>query len=327
MKNNKKLLILIIMLLCLTGCTQRLTTETKKNGKTVKENVIYSIGENATGQILTKNILCKPNDKNLITLYEKNKVDIKALEECKKIKLTFQENEGLWSNLFVRPLAWLIIRIGLFVNNYGFAVILTSILIRLLLFPVTKKSLKQSDNMKKAKPELNILEKKYIDKKDDQQAMMQKSQEMMAIYKKHNISLFSGCILAFIQLPLFIAFLEAINRVPAIFEGSFLGFQLGTTPRFAIIEQGQYYYLILIFLILITTYFSFKLSGATGDSSEEDQAAQTTQTMMKIMIVVIGISSFSLSTAIGIYWISSSLFTIVQGVLVKRSNKNEIKKI
>jgi len=78
----------------------------------------------------------------------------------------------------------------------------------------------QSELLKKAQPELEKLEKKYKDK-TDQASLMKKSQEMTMIYKKYNINPVSGCLYGFIQLPLFIAFLEAINRVPALFEETF----------------------------------------------------------------------------------------------------------
>ena len=64
---------------------------------------------------------------------------------------------------------------------------LVGILIRVVLTPLTIKTAKQNQNMVKAQPELDRLEKKY-EGKDDSDAMMQKSQEMLAIYKKHKIN-------------------------------------------------------------------------------------------------------------------------------------------
>lgn len=328
MKKLKKIIIVFLLVFLLTGCTQQLVSKEtdKKTNKTKKVAVKYEKGENATGQTLTKNIICRPTDKALVEIYENNKVDIEKLPTCKSFSPSIKSAEGIWDNLFIKPLSWLILKIGYFINNFGWAVILVGVLIRLILYPITRKSAMQSENLKKAQPELQRLEKKYADKANDQQAMMQKSQEMMAIYKKNNISLFSGCIIAFIQLPLFIAFLEAINRTPAIFEGKFFGLQLGTTPLFAL-SHGNYWYIILPILVFLATFFSLKLNG-TSVTDQSNPAAGSTKMMMNVMIVIITISSFQLSTAIGLYWITSSFFTVVQNLLVMRSgNRAKVKKI
>ena len=321
MNKIKKLLLVFLLVFLLTGCTKQLVVEkTNEKGKKIKEVVKYDKGKNSTGQALTENIICKPKDKELVKLYKDNKVKIDKLDDCDEFSLKLDTKSGLWDNLFVRPLAWILLKLGYLVKNFGLAVILAGIIIRLILYPVTKKSAMQSENLKKAQPELMKLEKKYANKEQDQQAMILKSQEMLAIYKKYDISLFSGCIMAVVQLPLFIAFLEAINRTPALFEGSFMGLHLGTTPGFAL-AHGNYLYLILPVLIFAVTYFSFKLNGTQATDSS-NPAADSTKMMMNIMIVVITISSFQLSTAIGIYWITSSLFTVIQNLLVIRSSNN-----
>lgn len=326
LKKISKILIVFLLVFLLTGCTKQLVVEkTNDKGKKTKTVVKYEKGDNATGQSLTKNILCRPQDKDLVDIYKKNEVKTDKLAECSEFVPTIKSNEGLWDNIFIKPLAWLILKLGYLVKNFGLAVILAGLAIRLILYPVTKKSAMQSENLKKAQPELQKLEKKYANKMDDQQAMMAKSQEMMAIYKKYNISLFSGCLVAIIQLPLFIAFLEAINRTPAIFEGKFLGLQLGTTPWFAL-SQGNFWYIIIPIIVFVVTFFSLKLNGTQATDSS-NPAAGSTKMMMNVMVVVITISSFQLSTAIGLYWITSSLFTVIQNLLVMRSgNSAKIKK-
>ena len=326
MKKLKKIIIVFLLVFLLTGCTKQLVVEkTNDEGKKTKVVVKYDEGKNATGQSLTKNILCKPTDEELANIYNENGVNTDKMVSCKEFTPTIKSDEGLWDNVFIKPLSWVILKLGYLVKNFGLAVILAGLAIRLVLYPVTKKSAMQSENLKKAQPELQRLEKKYANKTDDQQAMMQKSQEMMAIYKKYNISLFSGCIIAFIQLPLFIAFLEAINRTPAIFEGHFLGLQLGTTPWFAL-SQGNFWYIIIPVIVFLVTFFSFKFTrNDVTDTS--NPAAGSTKIMMNVMVVVITISSFQLSTAIGLYWITSSLFTIIQNLLVMRGgNSARIKK-
>ena len=320
-KKIGNVLLVFFLAVMLTGCTKQLVVQkTNNKGKKVKEVVRYDKGDNATGQSLTKNIICKPTEKELVDIYKKNKVDTDKLVDCKDFKPTIKASEGLWDNIFIKPLAWIILKLGYLVKNFGLAVILAGIAIRLILYPVTKKSAMQSENLKKAQPELQRLEKKYGNKMDDQQAMMQKYQETMAIYKKYDISLFSGCLIAIIQLPLFVAFLEAINRTPAIFEGNFLGLQLGTTPWFAL-SNGKFWYLIISIIVFVVTLFSLKLNG-TQVTDSSNPAAGSTKMMMNMMVVIITISSLQLSTAIGLYWITSSLFTVVQNLLVKRSGNN-----
>ena len=226
----------------LSGCTKQLKDS---DGKVVQNEL--------TGQTLTKNILCKPTNEDVINLYEKYNVDLNKLPSCETMSVTDGGYEGLWTSIFVKPLAWLIIQIGNLVNNYGLAVIIATLLIRLVVMPITKKTAVQSENMKLAKKDLDRLEKKYANR-TSQEDQMQKAQEMMVIYKKFNINPMSGCLLAFIQLPLFFAFLEAINRVPAIFENKFLGLQMGTSAWIGI-SNGNYLYIILIVLIIGTTYF------------------------------------------------------------------------
>lgn len=326
-KKIGKGLLIFFLAIMLTGCTKQLVVQkTNSKGKKVKEVVRYDKGDNATGQSLTKNIICKPTEKELVDIYKKNKVDTDKLVDCKDFKSTIKASEGLWDNIFIKPLAWIILKLGYLVKNFGLAVILAGIAIRLILYPVTKKSAMQSENLKKAQPELQRLEKKYGNKMDDQQAMMQKYQETMAIYKKYDISLFSGCLIAIIQLPLFVAFLEAINRTPAIFEGNFLGLQLGTTPWFAL-SNGKFWYLIISIIVFVVTLFSLKLNG-TQVTDSSNPAAGSTKMMMNMMVVIITISSLQLSTAIGLYWITSSLFTIIQNLLVKRgTNSAKVKKV
>ena len=144
--------------------------------------------------------------------------------------------------------------------------------------------------------------------------MMAKSQETMMIYKKYNINPMGGCLVSFIQLPLFFAFLEAINRVPAIFESSLLTLQLGTTPLVGI-KSGNYWYILLIALIILTTWLSFKFSMAQTGSSEQQKQMQF---MTTFMLIFISIASFSLPTAIALYWVVTNGFNVIQTLLLKK---------
>lgn len=307
MKQKRIVLLILIITLFISGCNNYLVDENKK-----------MVTNSTTGQKLRSDIICKPTDKQIQNEYQKysqyNDLDINSLPACKSIKIVTDKNEGLWNTLFVIPIAYIITKIGSFFNNYGLGLIITTLLIRSILFPLSKKTSLQSENIGIAKPELEKLEEKYKDKKD-QESVMKKNQEMLLIYKKYKVNPISGCIFSFIQLPLLFAFLEAINRVPAIFEGKFLGLKMGLTPLYAL-KTGGYYYIILIILIVFTTYYSFKLNSSSTAISKEQK--KQTEFMMKFSIIMIGFVSFSLPTAISIYWISSNLFTIIQNIIVKR---------
>ena len=272
-----------------------------------------------TGKALTENVLCRPTDENVVNIYKENNVDIDKLPKCETFK-PFSEYEGLWTTIFVKPLAWAIINIGLLLEKIGlgkglangFAIVISCLVIRLILYPLTRKTAMQSEKLKEVQPQLEKLEKKYKDKTSEED-QKRKAEEMMAIYSKNKINPLSSCLLSFIQIPLLFAFLEAINRTPVIFENKFLKLDMGTTISHGIMSNLWYAYIIFLLLILATSYFSFR-------KTLKDQTAMAKQMKGTIyfMLAMILVAAFSLPVALGIYWITSSLFTILQNMLVER---------
>lgn len=304
-KNNKfiKIIVVFLLLITTTGCTKTLTDS--KN-QAVKNEV--------TGQNLTENILCQPTNKETIKAYKDNKKDISKLPTCEEFKITSGKYEGLWTSLFIKPLAYLLILLGKNIGNYALSLIIISLAIRLIAYPVTKKTAMQSELIKKAQPELNRIQKKY-ENKQDQESMIKQNQEMMAVYKKYDINPMAGCLFSMLQLPLFIAFFEAVQRTPAIFEDKFLGLQLGTTLSVGLGTSTFYAYAIVLVLIGITTIYSFKMNS-TGNM--QDPAMKMMPMYMSVTIIVM---SLFMPSALGIYWVTSNLFTIIQNILVKRSKE------
>ncbi len=261
----------------------------------------------------------KKEDKEEVTSEEEEEQKEENTDSCEEFSAFKGEYDGLWTSIFVKPLAWVILFFGKLTSKFGLGLIITSILIRLLLFPLTRKTVLQSEKMKEIQPELNRIEKKYANKdQNDREVMMQKSQEMMILYKKYNFNPMSGCLVSFLQLPLLMAFLDAINRVPAIFEENFLGFHLGTTPKIGI-TSGNWIYIILTILVAVTTFYS--LSKSQNNTASNDQMAKQTKTMMNAFTIMIIVMSVFMSSALNIYWIVSNGFTLIQNHLVKRSMK------
>lgn len=299
---KKKIIILFLMLFTLSGCTKRF-------------NVVINEEKNQQKSYVS-NILCKPETKELVDVYKNNDkkllIKYEDLPKCSNLKINSGGYEGLWTSLFVKPLAWIIVKVGLIVKNYGLAIMIVGLILRLLMFPISKKSTNMNINMQKAQKDLDKLEKKYKGR-EDRDSMMAKSQEMMLIYKKYDINPFSSCLFAFLQLPIFFAFLEAVYRVPAFFEKNFLVFNLGTTPLEGI-KAGNYWYIILVVLIILATVFSFKNMNMSTNKEQSKQMKM----MTTFMIVFISFVSFGLPTSIALYWIVSNGFTVVQNLLLKK---------
>ena len=309
MNKKLKVTILTIMMFLTVGCT-----------KYVKDDNNKQVINETTGQTLTANILCKPTSDELYKIYEGNNdkltTKLEELPSCDDFKPTDIKYQSLWESIFVKPLAWLILKLGEIVKNYGLSVIIISILIRCILIPLTKNTMAQSENMKKASKELNKLETKYANRTDNE-AMMQKSQEMMMIYRKYNINPATSCLTSLIQLPLLFAFLEAIYRVPAIFEGTLWNMNLGMTPSKAL-ASGNYIYIILLVLIALSTFFSFKQAMASQPQDGNNEMMRQTKTMTYIMMFMILLASLSLPTALALYWIVNNVFGICQNFIMKK---------
>lgn len=304
MKNKKikKVAILSIVILLLTGCTTTLVDSKKQAVKNPE-----------TGQSLTENILCQPENEKTVKIYEKNKVNVKKLPKCDNFKVTSGGYEGLWTSIFVKPLAYIILKLGKLVNSFAISIIIITVILRFILFPFTKKMALQSEMMKQASPELERIRKKY-EGKTDEASLMRQNQEMLMVYKKYNFNPLSSCLVSFIQLPLFLAFFEAINRVPAIFEDKFIGLQLGTTPLVGFGTSTFYVYIILIVLIGATTIYTFKMSGATS----QDPSMKMMPVMMSVMIIF---TALFMPSALGIYWVTQNLFMIVQNTITAKGAK------
>lgn len=317
MKNKLMTFLLITVLLLTTGCG---------NDKYIVDDNNEYVRYEKTGQILEKDIVCLPDkDSDLYKLYKENKkelnIDFEDLPSCDNFKVNSNESNGLWEFLFVKPLAYLILKLGSVVNNLGISLILIGLAIRLILLPFTIKSSKQSQNMKKAQPEIERIEKKYRNRTDNE-ALMAKSQETMMVYNKYKVNPMTGCLLSFLQLPLFFAFLQAIYRVPAIYEENLLGFNLGMSPLKGM-QNGEIIYFILLILIAISTYFSFKQTlNQTPQTTEEAQKQM--KIMIYVMLVVIVYASLTLPTALAFYWIITYAFIAVQNIVLNFINTKSL---
>ncbi|MFI3260773.1 MAG: YidC/Oxa1 family membrane protein insertase [bacterium] len=300
-------------------CTIMLTAGCGNNDYLLDEDknvIVYT----ETGQQLRNDILCKPSEgTEIYDLYKEHEnqlsFSLDKLPTCENFKVNSNKTDSMWELIFVKPTAFAITSIGNIVINLGIAVILVGILIRLILLPLQIKTSKQSINMRKAGPELKKLDKKYENKKDNESQLL-KSQEMMAVYKKYNINPLAGCLPALIQLPIFFAFLDAIYRIPSIYEGKLLGYNLGMTP-YTGITNGEYQYILLMLMIAGSTYLSFKHTMSQNPQTNDESEKQM-KTMLNFMTIFILISSLFFPTALHFYWIVTYVFIAIQTTIINK---------
>ncbi|MCL1632587.1 membrane protein insertase YidC [Sporolactobacillus sp. CPB3-1] len=222
-------------------------------------------------------------------------------------------------HVLIAPFTYLIQNTAsLFGNSYGLAIIVLTLLIRLLLAPMmVRQYIRQfevREKMDKLKPELTEIQKRLSETTDPTEK--QKIQmEMMALYKKHNLNVFSsmGCLPVFIQMPILMGFYYAIRNSHEIAAHHFLWFNLGHTDLTLTLIAGIVYFL--------QFRISQKLMPTTGNE-QQNRSLQWIGLMSPIMIVF---ASMSTSAALPLYWVVGGLFLIGQSyfshLLLRKTRK------
>lgn len=212
------------------------------------------------------------------------------------------ESPGIWNEFVVYPLSWLIINIaGLFGHpwGYGMAIMIVTVLIRLLILPLAVKQIKSSKAMHMIQPELEKLRQKYSSKDAVTQQKLQ--EEQLLLLQKYDINPMAGCLPVLVQMPILIGFYHAIMRTEEIRGNLFLWFELSSPDP----------YYILPALAGLLTYFQQKvlMIGQPGNPQ--------TAMMLWMMPLMIVIFSLFLPAALPLYWIVGNIFTIIQSYFIK----------
>ncbi len=333
MKNKIMMIILVCFLFLTTGCG---------SSKYIVDKDGKQILTESTKQSLRTDIFCKPSvGTEAYKIYEENQDQMKfkldKLPNCSDFTLTSTKNTSLWETVFVKPVAFLILKLGDVFKSWGMtkaylglSLIVIGLLIRIIILPFNIKTQKQSRRMQQAMPKLQRIEKKYAGR-TDQESTMLKAQETMAVYNEMKVNPLSSCLVSLIQLPVFFAFLSAIYKIPTLYEGEIFSWNLGMTPQGGV-ASGNYTYLILVALIILTTYFSFKYTmKQTSATTTVEGAGNQMKFMLYFMTIFIGFSSFFLPTAIALYWVATYAFIIAQTyvtnlILNKANGDNRSKK-
>lgn len=210
------------------------------------------------------------------------------------------DSEGIWNQYFVYPLSWLITEVAKFFgSSYGLAIILVTILIRLVLLPLMVKQTKSQVAVQNLQPEIQKLREKYSSKDPETQRKLQ--EETMRLFQETGANPFSGCLPLLVQMPILLGFYHAIMRTQEIKNHSFLWFDLGNPDPF----------FLLPILAAVLTYLQQKIM--IRDMDEVPQQIKMMTYMMPVMILMFGVF---LPAALSLYWVIGTCFTIGQTLFV-----------
>ncbi len=209
-------------------------------------------------------------------------------------------------------------------HDIGIAVIIVTIIVRLILFPLARKAIKSQMAMKAVAPEVEELKKKYKDKPEEQ------GKAMFALYRERKVNPFSGFLLLLLQLPILLglywvfarggfptvdpSMLYSFIRVPETVNMHFLG----------ILDMGSHSIVLAVLVALTQAVYTRLSMGPKGtitqtEASFSDEMAKSFDVQARYVLpCVIGVVSYFVVAAAPLYWVTSNLFMIAQEAFVGR---------
>ncbi len=202
-----------------------------------------------------------------------------------------------WFGIIARPLVWLLHFLYQYVHNYGIAIIILTILIKLVFYPLSQKSYKSMSQMKKVQPKLAKLKEKY---KDDKARL---NKEMMDLYRTHKVNPFGGCLPMVVQIPVFFALYRALM----------VAIELRHAPFFFWITdlsaKDPYYVTPLI--MGATMFLQQKMTPTAGGDAMQAK-------LMLFMPIIFTFMFLNFPSGLVLYWLVNNILSIGQQYLVMR---------
>ncbi len=221
-------------------------------------------------------------------------------------------------------LLWVMAMMYKLVGNYGIAIILTTLVVRLCLFPLSRKSqismAKYGEMQKALKPKMEAIQKKYADEPEKQRAAQ------MELFREHGMSLFpvAGCLPILLQLPVFIGMYSVFDQSLALRAQPFFGwigdlsqsdhlFRISGPFNILWLIPFDGYFNLLPVLMTITWF----LQSYFQPKSPDPQMAQQ-QKMMMWMPIFFGLMCYTLASGLSLYFFVNSLFGMAEQKLIKK---------
>ena len=217
-----------------------------------------------------------------------------------------------WFDFIAKPCLWLMNYLYRFIPNYGVSIIILTLLIKVLLWPLGNKSYKSMSEMKKIQPLMAEIREKY---KDDKKRM---NEETMALYRIYKINPMGGCLPMVVQIPVFFAFYRMLYEAIELRHAPFFGWinDLSAPDRlfnfgFAIpMMEPPYGIPVLTVIMGATMFLQQKMSPPMGDPAQAK--------VMMFMPIIFTVIFINFSSGLVLYWLVNNVLSISQQYYVQK---------
>ncbi len=233
----------------------------------------------------------------------------KDVEILENLKLGLEKTVDFgWYGILARPLLWLLKRTYGWVGNFGVAILLVTLAIRILLFPLMHKSYSSMKKMQKLAPKMNAIRDKYKKAKSDAAQRQKMNEELMKLYQAEGYNPMSGCFPILLQLPILVAFYNVLSRSIELRHAPFVLWihDLSAVDRTYV----------LLILMTVTMYIQQAMTPTTADPTQKK--------IFMAMPLLWGFFLKDMPSGLVLYWLFSNVLTILQQALIaKMGNKDE----
>lgn len=244
------------------------------------------------------------------------------------------EDAGFFDWILIIPVAFLTqFFASIFSNSFVVGILITTIIVRTLAWPIYAKSNDMSLKMNLAQPEIQRVQNKYATRKDPQ-SQQQMQAEMVQLYKKYGIGL-GGCLMPFLQMPIFIAMFNVVRRITL--EGGMYTNQVSNTYLFGIdlAANNEWYIagvlsaLVGVTMFVLQSLAQKKPSYAKKTGTQNLQAQQSQKTMKYVMyfMIFMMMSISYQSQALAVYWVFGNLYSITQTSINRKISEKKYRKM
>ncbi len=269
------------------------------NESTINPDVVFEKNGDFAGVYFRFPLLVKADSRSL-QFKLKNYSGPKEYSELGKVPgLKGLIDYGMFSVL-AYPLLELLRFFNRFVHNYGLAIILLTLLVRILFYPLSLKSYQSMKAMQKLQPQINALKEKY---KDDAQKF---GQEQMALFRAHKVNPAGGCLPVLVQMPVFFALYAVLQNSIELFHAPFFLWVQDLSSK------DPYY--VFPALMGISMFLQQKMTPAVGMDPAQ-------QKILLFMPLIFSFVTISLPAGLTMYIFVSTLLGILQQVLMNREQK------